>query len=57
MAVSQSLEGIAAALKAESTGPSSPQHKTSTITGGMIYHALWGEIRRDISPALAQRHV
>ncbi|KAJ7824795.1 hypothetical protein B0H14DRAFT_3469005 [Mycena olivaceomarginata] len=31
MAVSQSLEGIAAALKAESTGPSSPQRKTAVI--------------------------
>jgi hypothetical protein len=31
MAVSQSLEGIAAALKAESTGPSSPQRKTAAI--------------------------
>ncbi|KAJ7805245.1 hypothetical protein B0H14DRAFT_2611507 [Mycena olivaceomarginata] len=31
MAVSASLEGIAAALKAESTGPSTPQRKTAEI--------------------------
>ncbi|KAJ7687956.1 hypothetical protein B0H17DRAFT_677017, partial [Mycena rosella] len=31
MAVSESLQGIAAALKAESTGPSSPQRKTAAV--------------------------